>query len=146
MIYLCTDGECDEIEIEADSPPDAADEYGRGGWDDNATATWWARVSVREPGGEAAWHTVTIDPTPPGCSEPEHDWQSPHAVVGGLAENPGVVGHGGGVCIVEVCRNCGAYRDTDTWAQDPATGRQGLDAVAYREADDASRAWAEGGQ
>lgn len=44
----------------------------------------------------------------------DHDWRSPRAVVGSLAE---------------VCSHCGVYRISD-----------GAD-DSYREADDASRAW-----
>ena len=74
---------------------------------------------------------VTIDPPAPECTEDEHDWQSPYELVGGLRENPGVFGHGGGVIIVEVCPHCGMYRETDTWAQDPTTGEQGLRSIRY---------------
>jgi hypothetical protein len=63
-------------------------------------------------------------------------------VVGGHRDNPGVFGHDGGVIIREVCRHCAAYRVTDTWAQNPATGEQGLESVTYEEADEDSRAWA----
>lgn len=70
----------------------------------------------------------------PGCSTDEHDWQSPHSVVGGCRENPGVWGRGAGsgVVVAEVCARCGAYRYQETGARVP---------VEYREADDASRAW-----
>jgi hypothetical protein len=61
----------------------------------------------------------------------DHDWQSPHALVGGLKENPGVRGHGGGVVIHEVCVHCGTLRVTDTWAQNPSTGEEGLESVRY---------------
>ena len=75
---------------------------------------------------------VTIEPPEPDCEDGrEHDWQSPVELVGGIKENPGVWGHGGGVVIHEVCMHCGTERVTDTWAQDPDTGRQGLHSVAY---------------
>jgi hypothetical protein len=86
--------------------------------------------------------TVQVDPEEPACAdEHEHDWRSPHPVLGGCESNPGVWGHGGGVIIREVCAHCGAYRVTDTWAQDPGTGEQGLTSVAYEDADDDSLAW-----
>ena len=44
--------------------------------------------------------------------------------------------------VREVCAHCGAYRTTDTWAQDQTTGQQGLTSVAYEDADDESIAWA----
>lgn len=76
-------------------------------------------------------HTITIQPSEPECDESEHDWQSPEQIVGGCKENPGVHGHGGGVIITEVCMNCGCERCTDTWAQNPANGVQGLRKVSY---------------
>ena len=50
-----------------------------------------------------------------------------------MAEDPGVHGHGGGVLITEVCRHCGCKRTTDTWAQNPETGVDGLRSVSYEE-------------
>jgi hypothetical protein len=82
-----------------------------------------------------------VDPEEPDCSAADHDWCSPIEVVGGIDSNPGVWGHGGGVKITEVCRHCGGYRITDTWAQRQDTGEQGLESVEYHEADDASLAW-----
>lgn len=88
-------------------------------------------------------HTITREPDEPGCSADAHDWRTPHAVVGGAKENPGCRGHGGGVIQTEVCAHCGAYMVTDTWAQDPQTGEQGLRSIEYRPADEASEAWLE---
>ena len=85
--------------------------------------------------------TVALDEPEPDCEAAEHDWQSPYDVLRGLSENPGVQGHGGGVVITEVCQHCGAYRVTDTWAQNPSTGEQGLHSVEYRDADEYSLAW-----
>jgi hypothetical protein len=77
-------------------------------------------------------HTVAIEPTEPDCDAGEaHDWASPQSIVGGIDENPGVQGHGGGVIATEVCLRCGCRRDTDTWAQCRETGEQGLTAVEY---------------
>lgn len=86
-------------------------------------------------------HTVRFDPPEPPCKKAEHDWKAPLKVVGGLAENPGVFGNGGGVLIKEVCAHCGRYRYTDTWYQRPDTGEQGLDAVYYGDPDEDSLAW-----
>lgn len=88
--------------------------------------------------------TITIDADEPDCEhEDGHDWQSPIEVVGGLRENPGVHGNGGGVIITEVCAHCGAYRITNTWAQRSDTGEQGLRSIEYRDADESSLAWVE---
>ena len=92
--------------------------------------------------GERDWDTVILSPEEPPCiSAQEHDWRSPYSVLGGLKENPGVWGHGGGVIITAICAHCGRYRVTDTWAQRPDTGEQGLTEVEYREPDDDSLAY-----
>jgi hypothetical protein len=86
--------------------------------------------------------TLSIDPEEPDCAEGhEHDWKTPYSVLGGLKENPGVQGHGGGAICKEVCAHCGVYKITDTWAQRPDNGEQGLRSVSYEEADDDSLAW-----
>ena len=148
MRYLCDDGNA-EIEIEATSARAAAEEYVAGGdWGDGSE-TCWIKVWVQEIDedgeevGERETHSVALEADEPGCREEleAHDWQSPYRVVGGIEENPGVWGHGGGVVITEVCRKCGRYRETDTWAQDPETGVQGLRSARYRDADEGSRAW-----
>jgi hypothetical protein len=60
----------------------------------------------------------TFDPIYPDCVEDEHAWEAPYSLVGGIRENPGVFGHGGGVIMTEYCRHCGARRVVDTWAPD----------------------------
>lgn len=146
MKYNCTDGNAD-IGIEAENPTAAAQEYVDGGeWGDGPT---WidVRVTPLDDDGdpiedEAEDITITIDAAEPDCKDGEgHDWSSPHCVVGGIEENPGVYGNGGGVIITEVCELCGAYQITDTWAQRPDTGEQGLTSVTYRDADETSLAW-----
>ena len=84
---------------------------------------------------------MSFDMPEPDCTGPEHEWKSPCSLLGGLRENPGVEGHGGGVIIRECCAHCGTYRVTDTWAQRSDTGEQGLHEVTYEDADDASREW-----
>lgn len=51
--------------------------------------------------------------------------------MGGIVENPGVVGHGGGIKQCEYCSRCGCRRDTNTWAQDPEDGSQGHTVIGY---------------
>lgn len=143
--YLCYDGGI-ELEIEANSAEEAAREYVDGG---DCSETIWINVYVTpvDDSGEAIEDerermTITLDPDEPDCEDgEEHDWRSPYSVLGGIEENPGVWGHGGGVIIDEVCAHCGRYKTTDTWAQNPETGEQGLKSVAYRDADDDSLAW-----
>lgn len=125
--------------VEADSAEDALEEAKANVTSSNydmTQGTIWVSVAVRNPvTGEDAHARVAIDPEEPDCvGGHEHDWQSPIELVGGLAENPGVHGHGGGVIITEACLRCGARKVTDTWAQDPETGEQGLTSVAYDEA------------
>lgn len=123
-------------ECTASSPSDAIEEA-RGNVDranypvDHGTL--WIDVSVRCPAtGEEESTTVQLDEPEPECeSGSSHDWRSPYSLLGGLRENPGVQGHGGGVIIREVCVICGCERTTDTWAQRPDTGEQGLTSVSY---------------
>lgn len=117
-----------------------------GDWDASGGTIWPQALVVQldDDGDEVdrQWVRVTVDPDEPPCEDADgHDWQSPHEVVGGLKENPGVTGHGGGVVITEVCSRCGVYRERDTWASDPSTGEEGLDWVSYRHPDGVSEAY-----
>lgn len=126
--------------ITADSLADAieqAEDWARDGdWDAEAGTVWVHAylIELDEDGEEIDSHRikVQIDPDEPVCTESEHDWQAPLAIVGGIREAPGVWGHGGGVTIQEVCLHCGCGKLVDTWAQDPETGEQGLRSVAYQ--------------
>jgi hypothetical protein len=95
--------------------------------------TYWVRVRVECPEtGEVDSDGVRLDIDEPECVAGEdHDWRSPHRIVGGIEENPGVWSHGGGIIMEQVCMRCGCARTTDTWAQDPETGAQGLPSVRY---------------
>jgi hypothetical protein len=133
--FLCDDGNC-EVEIEAASPEAAAQGYVETGDWGEPTSTIWITVYVTPVGGDPDFdreaHTVEIDPDEPSCESGEdHQWKSPIELVGGLEDNPGVFGHGGGVVIHEVCQHCGCSKTTDTWAQNPETGEQGLQSVSY---------------
>lgn len=102
--------------------------------------TVWFDWYVRSEDGAESSGTLAIDPPEPKCSRGrDHDWAQPRALVGG-----GVQGNGGGVVLRYVCRHCGTYRVTDSWAQRPDTGEQGLTSVEYEDADDESRAWVRG--
>ena len=85
-----------------------------------------------------------MEPTPPECLDTadSHEWASPIEIVGGIKENPGVHGKGGGVVIHEVCQRCGAHRHTDTWATDRETGEEGLRSLSYAGPDAASGSYA----
>ena len=101
----------------------------------NGTRTAYVRVLIEDQYGDETPMTIHVHPKEPPCPSDEktHDWQRPHHLVGGLAENPGVHGHGGGVIIASACVRCGAQRIEDTWAQDPETGEQELYSIKYDE-------------
>jgi hypothetical protein len=112
-----------------------ADEWAREGDWDTSTGTVYVDVWVLEDGegGEEDRVTVAIHQDEPGCTAGgDHDWRSPHWLVGGIESNPGVQGSGGGVLITEACLRCGCRRTTDTWAQRRDTGEQGLTEVTYQ--------------
>lgn len=127
---------------EAASAQEAGDQYATDGeWGDGVSlldVRCW-RVGIDAEGDECDIdeHTIAVTvgaETEPDCESGEgHDWQSPHDIVGGIVENPGVSGHGGGVTVTEVCMRCGCGRHTDTWAQDRATGRLIPDSVVTYE-------------
>lgn len=107
-------------------------------WNDDYPSTdwgeYWLAYSAEEPSPDSdAWkqHTATLHPIEPECDDGEHKWESPVEIVGGIKENPGVWGHGGGVRIQEVCLKCGCGKLTDTWAQRLDTGEQGLRSITY---------------
>jgi len=139
--YICNDGS-GESEIEAEDPQSAAQEYVDGGDYSPEEQTIWVNVTVTDDDGDVTHVKITIDPDEPECADDDgHKWASPIRLVGGIRENPGVHGHGGGVMIHEVCAHCGCHRHRNTWAQDPDDGTQGLDSVRYEEADDETLTW-----
>lgn len=121
-------------EIDADVEASVRD----GDWGADGAWVWSGGVSC-EIDGYSEMHSVEFVAALPDCTEAEHDWQSPHSVLGGCDSNPGVWGNGGGVVIKEVCSHCGIYQLTDTAASDGSGGT--FRAVSYRDADDASLAW-----
>lgn len=152
--YFADDGNC-EVEYDyADSPEKAAEEYvSDGDWGDSNETTWvtvyvttgyvLGDVVMKDEESHESFN-IPIDPDEPDCEEGEHEWVSPWEVVGGCESNPGVLGNGGGVIIHEVCEHCGCLRTTDTWAQNPENGKQGLTSVSYNDGDHEYRdAWKE---
>jgi len=89
--------------------------------------------------GDSEEFTRVLDPTEPECDEDAHSWTTPHDIVGGLPESPGVVGSGGGTRSHEVCKHCGCGRITDTWATNPNDGTEGHTTIEYRPEYAASR-------
>lgn len=103
--------------------------------------TYWVKVQVfsgwhsQNSATRIATHKVAIHPQEPECTKKQHKWIAPHEVVGGLEDNPGVWGHGGGVRIHDLCKHCGVHRHVDTWAQDRSDGEQGLTSTRFVIAD-----------
>ena len=140
--YAADDGNAMVAYPDAATTLAAAKEYVSGGdWGDeggHVTVFVYPQYSI---GGQLvrddehrASHVVEIPASEPECADGhEHEWRSPLAVVGGIAENPGVCGNGGGVVITQVCRHCATRKVTNTWAQHD--GVQGLTTTRY-EADD----------
>jgi hypothetical protein len=122
--------------IEA-SDLDAAEKVAREQFDASVygtiNGTAWIDIWIRNTDdGDDRKVTIRVDPEEPDClSGEDHDWQAPYELLGGLEENPGVWGRGGGIISQEVCMRCGCGRTTDTWAQRRDTGEQGLTSVRY---------------
>ena len=135
---IATDGYHDEC----DERPSAADLWDR--VTPGASTAWYSCAVIDTWTGEEHHETHTVEPDEPECVDgsSKHRWDSPIALVGGIADNPGIQGKGGSVLIHEVCRRCGSHRRTDTWATDPATGEDGLRSVSYTGPDTRSEAYA----
>lgn len=104
---------------------------------EDGESTIWEDVRIEwidEDGDECEdeVRNIAIDPPTPKCLRgKEHDWQTPHEIVGGLKENPGVWGSGGGVKGTYVCLHCGCGKHWDSWAQRRDNGEQWLASVSY---------------
>lgn len=111
-----------------------------GSWDTSESWVWSGRSRCTLTGDKDS-HEVIFAAREPKCSEPEHDWRSPWSVLGGLRENPGVVGGpNGGVTVREVCAHCGIYREFVSRATNPSNGTT-YEATNYADADEDSLAW-----
>ena len=106
---------------------------------DESNSTIWYSAELRNDEGEII-DGIQIEkhPEEPPCTKSEHDWQTPHEIVGGSEVNPG---YHGNHKYTEVCAHCGVYKDEDQDAMDPDTGERGLTSISYREADDVSLEW-----
>lgn len=120
----------DDAIVSPDEVKDRLEEAAAYGYE--GTETQWVTCEARcRSTGEIVTAFVTLDPEEPECTEGRHDWQTPWKILGGLKENPGVLGHGGGIIAERVCMHCGCAEVTDTWAQNPYDGTQGLTSVEY---------------
>lgn len=137
--WMADDGNCEVEYSEAVTSDEAAEDYVSGY--ESTDGTYWVTVwtwpryvlggrtlntrRMAADAGDRESHLIEVEPAVPECAEGSdgHDWQ----------DDGGPWGHGAGVKYREVCRRCGCARVIDTWAQDHATGVQGLHAVEYRE-------------
>lgn len=117
-VLLCDEG--DEAAVEW------AKEWARRGEWDFSDGTVFASLYIERVGGEEVSQILDlpIDPPEPACEikDVPHTWVE-------VGEHL----HGGGVMIEEVCDLCGLRRLTNTWAQSPRTGKQGLRSVRYEQ-------------
>jgi len=135
------DHQADEDDLAGDIDPDdwRSDDDTETDWVD---ISWWLPVVRWDGVADTVGYdrTFTIEPEVPG-DDCDHEWCSPHEVVGGCESNPGVWGSGAGVRITEVCRHCGMYRITETHGQSHHDGQYRGERVSYREADENSLSW-----
>ncbi len=146
--FRCSDDGYSEV-IQADDLEQALarafENWQGGSWDK------YCVISVRvaeldEDGketGEYDWVNVPCGehPAPPetecGVFEDNHDWVSPHEVVGGLDSNPGVWSLGGTrMVFLTVCECCGLYRKETSVGAQHNPGE--CDKVEYLPADEKS--------
>ena len=113
-----------------------------GDWGDDTGSWVWTGRSSCEATGEEDSHHVTFEAEGARCDHDDgHDWRSPHSVLGGLSENPGVWGgSNGGTTSREVCGHCGLYRTYQSHATNRSDGTT-YAATDYEPADEASLAW-----
>lgn len=92
----------------------------------DSDSTQWTTVWVSHEadGVDECRRVVVVHPEEPDCSADAHEW-----------EDDGVRANAGGVIVRETCAHCGVSRITDTWAQRPDTGEEGLTSVHYEAAD-----------
>ena len=131
--WVCDDSGNEDV-VWAESPEDAAREYVEAGGEDSAAlSTQWCDVWVWTDEDEDRERVkVAIEPDEPACtSETGHDWRRPVAIVGGIDENPGCFGQGGGIVQLDCCMECGCRRRWTNWGQDMSDGTQGLEATSY---------------
>lgn len=139
MKFFASDNSGCVVEFDVDSTEAAAQAYVDGGdWNlepgDRSICVHvrvWAERDEDNLPVDPETYRIPVHAPAPRCEDPEgHDWQAPHDIVGGVAENPGVFGSShGGVKIVEHCPSCDTLRTTDSGATDH-TGQR-FEAVTY---------------
>ena len=96
--------------------------------------TYWMQLNVQndDDEDENSVEKLAIHPDIPACIDGEdHQWESPHEIVGGIVSNPGVwASNGAGTESTECCMHCFCARIEDDGAQDRQTGEH-LYSVRY---------------
>lgn len=145
---ISEDGGASEI-IDADdlkSAVAAAKEWAsEGSYDERVMVSVYVQ-SVDEDGDDtdeygSAEVEAGPEPEAPECAEgEEHEWESPHELVGGIKENPGVWSLGGTTMTFHyVCGHCGAHKHETCYGSQRNPGQ--CDQVTYEEADDDTKEW-----
>lgn len=104
-----------------------------------------------EPVGDDASDEVEAGPEPkaPPCTDggtddDDHDWQTPHGLVGGISENPGVWSTGGtSMSFAYVCARCGARKHESHTGSQRNPGELPV-TVTYSAPTEASLEWVAG--
>lgn len=151
LTYIADDGNAEVDYALVNSLKEAAQNYAEDSdYGDIKSTIWctvyaWKRWTLGDVtlDEERAEFQIAIDPEEPECSESTHEWVTPFSVLGGVKENPGVQGHGGGVIYKEICKHCGYLKVTDTWAQNPENGQQGLTSIRYEKDHEYLESWSE---
>jgi hypothetical protein len=127
--------------FQCDSAQEACQKNADTNYWEKESKTTWVDVTAWQDGIDADGNirqvndhtiTMTVDAEVPDCVKGKsHDWISPHKLVGGCEDDPGVFSHVCGLIHREVCRYCGTEKVTDTWAQNPSNGQQGLESESY---------------
>lgn len=87
-------------------------------------------------------NNIELENEPICSNEDEHDWRTPHHLVGGIKENPGVWSLGGTkMSFEECCSNCGVYKQELHYGSQRNPDEE--DTATYSDADEASLAWIE---
>lgn len=114
--FTTVEAESAEKALEIVDAPWASD-YAR---ESTVWITWYA-VNVDDE-DDTDSRTFTVDPEGPSCLEDRaHAWN----------DYEPAIGSGGGVKYSERCKHCRAVKHTDTWAQNPENGVQGLTSIRY---------------
>ncbi len=145
---LSDDGHSEVIEAEdmADALEQAEERWQDGSWDEKCIIS--VRVAELDDDGKETGEVDYVDvecgedePEPECTDDDGHDWQRPHAIVGGLDNNPGVWSTGGTTIVAKsVCCHCGKYRVETSYGSQRNPGQ--VDKVEYLKADDESLEWA----